>query len=139
MNTADVLDAVRGAGLRLAVAGDDLVLESFGPPPGPVLDLIRIHKFEIIAAIIAPNIDGQENDAAIGHEDFHQSYAIARLMQVEYWAHEIIAFETAHCTVTRACAREAQRRAGIAVSHEGGRSRLPEERSTSSRRGGLCV
>jgi hypothetical protein len=56
MNTAGVLDAARVAGLCLVVDGDDLVLESSDPPPSAVLDLIRTHKSEIIAAITASKV-----------------------------------------------------------------------------------
>jgi hypothetical protein len=56
MNAVGVLDAARAAGLCLVVDGDDLVLESSDPPPSAVLDLIRTHKSEIIAAITASKV-----------------------------------------------------------------------------------
>jgi hypothetical protein len=64
MNASEVLDVARAAGLNLAVDGADLVLESSDPPPA-VLDLVRVHKAEIIAAITAASHASQETDDAV--------------------------------------------------------------------------
>jgi hypothetical protein len=62
MSAADVLEAVRAAGVSLAVDGPDLALKSFGPPAPDVLDLVRVHKAEIIAALTVANPANQEPD-----------------------------------------------------------------------------
>ena len=61
---ADVLDVARVAGLSLAVDGGDLVLKSFGPPAPDVLDLLRVHKAEIIGALAEAGAAHQEADGA---------------------------------------------------------------------------
>jgi hypothetical protein len=65
MNAAEVLDAALAAGVRLAAAGSTLVLASSDPPPPAVLDLLRAHKSEIMAAIAAANVVSHETDDAV--------------------------------------------------------------------------
>jgi hypothetical protein len=48
MSAAHALKAARAAGIRLAIDGDDLVLEAAASPPAPVLDLLLRHKAAIV-------------------------------------------------------------------------------------------
>jgi hypothetical protein len=65
MSAAEAFNAAQAAGLSLAVDGADLILKSSGPPPSAVLDLIRIYKTEIVAAITAGNAASQKVDDAV--------------------------------------------------------------------------
>jgi hypothetical protein len=79
MNAADVLNAARAAGLCLAVDGDELVLESSGAPPSAVLDLIRAHKPEIIAAITATKVASAASaDYVADWRDWYEERAAIR-------------------------------------------------------------
>jgi hypothetical protein len=49
MSAATVVMEVRAAGIQLGVDGNDLVLEATTAPPSEMLDLLRIHKAEILA------------------------------------------------------------------------------------------
>ena len=55
---AEALLAARAAGLRLAIDGDDLVLEAPTPPPRAVLDLLSRHMASIVT-LLRPAIDGR--------------------------------------------------------------------------------
>ena len=72
MNAAALLDACRAAGVVLQVEGDNLVVEADCDPPADLIDELREHKLELIAAIssrVAANvIDGLEERAAIVEE-----------------------------------------------------------------------
>jgi len=79
MNAADVLDAARAAGLSLAVDGADLVLKLLGPPAPDVLDLLRVHKAEIIAALTAASPAKQEPaDAGVDWRGWYEERAAIR-------------------------------------------------------------
>ena len=79
MNAADVLDAARAAGLSLVVDGADLALKSLGPPAPDVLDLLRVHKAEIIAALTAASPAKQEpDDAGIDWRGWYEERAAIR-------------------------------------------------------------
>jgi len=76
---ADVLGAVRAVGLSLAVDGTDLVLKSFGPPPAPdVLDLVRVHKAEIIAVLTAAGAAKQPDNACVDWCGWYEERAAIR-------------------------------------------------------------
>ena len=64
MNAVEVPDVARAAGLSLAVDGSEIVLKSVGPPPPAILNLLRIHKAEIVSAITAVNTGGRAIGAA---------------------------------------------------------------------------
>jgi hypothetical protein len=48
MSAADALMAARAAGIRVAIDGDDLVLEAPAPPPPSVLGLLARNKADIV-------------------------------------------------------------------------------------------
>ena len=64
MNAVEVPDVARAAGLSLAVDGSEIVLKSVGPPPPAILNLLRVHKAEIVSAITAVNTGGRAIGAA---------------------------------------------------------------------------
>jgi hypothetical protein len=85
MNAAEVLAVARAASLCLAVDGAELVLEACGPPPPAVLDLVRAHKAEIIAAISAANAmlppspaSQKIDDAVVDWRDWYEERAAIR-------------------------------------------------------------
>ena len=79
MTAADVLDAARAAGLSLVVDGADLALKSLGPPAPDDLDLLRVHKAEIIAALTAASPAKQEpDDAGIDWRGWYEERAAIR-------------------------------------------------------------
>jgi hypothetical protein len=47
-----------------AVDGSEIVLKSVGPPPPAILNLLRVHKAEIVSAITAVNTGGRAIGAA---------------------------------------------------------------------------
>jgi hypothetical protein len=51
MSAAHALKAARDAGIDMSVDGDDLLLAASEAPPIQVLDQIREHKAEILAAV----------------------------------------------------------------------------------------
>ena len=57
MNAAEVLKAVRTAGVHLEIDGDDLALSAASPPPAAVLDALSLHKAEIVV-LLRPGRDG---------------------------------------------------------------------------------
>lgn len=57
MNAATALDAARAAGLSIVTDGDDLVLQASVSPPVAILDLLSIHKPEIVT-LLRPGNDG---------------------------------------------------------------------------------
>jgi hypothetical protein len=76
MNAAEAVELARVAGLNLAVDGADLVLESLNPPPAAVLDLVRTHKVEIVAALTAASHD--TDDAVTDWCDWYKERAAIR-------------------------------------------------------------
>jgi hypothetical protein len=79
MSAANVLDAARAAGLSLAVDGADLVMKSFGPPAPDVLDLLQIHKAEIIAALtVAGAANHEPDDAGVDWRGWYEERAAIR-------------------------------------------------------------
>jgi hypothetical protein len=79
MSAAEVIDAARAAGVHLAVDGADLVLESPVPPPPAILDLVRVHKAEIIAAITVAGHGSQKTDGGIvDWRDWYEERAAIR-------------------------------------------------------------
>ncbi len=40
MSAAEALKAARAAGIKLAIDGDDLVLEASAPPPSAILEVL---------------------------------------------------------------------------------------------------
>jgi hypothetical protein len=48
MSAAEALKAVRAAGIRVGIDGDDLMIEALEPPPSALLDLLARHKAGII-------------------------------------------------------------------------------------------
>jgi hypothetical protein len=54
MNAAEALTLARAAGVRLRADGDDLLLESSGPPQPAVLDLLSRHKADIMTMLRSP-------------------------------------------------------------------------------------
>ena len=61
MSAAEALKAARAAGIKLAVDGDDLVLEASASPPPAVIDRLTGHKTEIVA-MLRPRRDGWSAD-----------------------------------------------------------------------------
>ena len=57
VNAATALDAARAAGLSIVTDGDDLVLQASVSPPVAILDLLSIHKPEIVT-LLRPGNDG---------------------------------------------------------------------------------
>jgi hypothetical protein len=57
MSAAEALKAARAAGIKLAIDGDDLVLEASASPPPAVIDRLTGHKTEIVA-MLRPGRDG---------------------------------------------------------------------------------
>ena len=57
MSAAEALNAARAAGIKLAIDGDDLVLEAPAPPPSAILEVLSQHKAEIVA-VLRPGRDG---------------------------------------------------------------------------------
>ena len=57
MSAAEALKAARAAGIKLAIDGDDLVLEASAPPPSAILEILSQHKAEIVA-VLRPGRDG---------------------------------------------------------------------------------
>jgi hypothetical protein len=51
MSAAEALKAARAAGIKLAIDGDDLVLEASASPPPAVIDRLTGHKTEIVAML----------------------------------------------------------------------------------------
>jgi hypothetical protein len=61
MSAAEALKAARAAGIKLAIDGDDLVLEASAPPSPAVIDRLTNHKTEIVA-MLRPRRDGWSAD-----------------------------------------------------------------------------
>jgi hypothetical protein len=61
MSAAEALKAARAAGIKLAIDGDDLVLEASAAPPPAVIDRLTGHKTEIVA-MLRPRRDGWSAD-----------------------------------------------------------------------------
>ena len=61
MSAAEALEAARAAGIKLAIDGDDLVLEASASPPPAVIDRLTGHKTEIVA-MLRPRRDGWSAD-----------------------------------------------------------------------------
>ena len=61
MSAAEALKAARAAGIKLAIDGDDLVLEASASPPPAVIDRLTAHKTEIVA-MLRPRRDGWSAD-----------------------------------------------------------------------------
>jgi hypothetical protein len=57
MSAAEALKAARAADIKLAIDGDDLVLEASAPPPSAILEVLSRHKAEIVA-VLRPGRDG---------------------------------------------------------------------------------
>ena len=57
MSAAEALKAARAAGIKLAINGNDLLLEAASEPPAVVLDELSRHKAEIVA-VLRPGRDG---------------------------------------------------------------------------------
>ena len=53
MTARAALKAARAAGVEVRVDGDDLLLEASTPPPDAVLELLSLHKPEVIALLRA--------------------------------------------------------------------------------------
>jgi hypothetical protein len=51
MSAAEALKAARAAGIKLAIDGDDLVLEASASPPPAVIDRLAGYKTEIVAML----------------------------------------------------------------------------------------
>jgi hypothetical protein len=51
MSAAAVLRAARAAGVKLAIDGDDLLLDAATMPPASVVDALRRHKAEVVAML----------------------------------------------------------------------------------------
>jgi len=51
MSASQALKAAHEAGVRIAVDGETLMLEADAPPPARVLDLLLLHKAELIALL----------------------------------------------------------------------------------------
>jgi hypothetical protein len=54
MSAAEALKAARAAGIKLAIDGDDLLLEASTSPPPAVIDSLTGHKTEIVAMLRSP-------------------------------------------------------------------------------------
>jgi hypothetical protein len=61
MSAAEALKAARAAGIKLAIDGDDLVLEASASPLPAVIDRLTGHKTEIVA-MLRPRRDGWSAD-----------------------------------------------------------------------------
>jgi len=57
MSAFETLAAARSAGIEIATDGGDLVLEAAGPPPGELLERLRLHKTAIVE-LLEPRADG---------------------------------------------------------------------------------
>lgn len=57
MSAAEAMTQARAAGIQVGVDGEDLVLEASGPPPGEVLNLLALHKADILT-LLRPRNDG---------------------------------------------------------------------------------
>jgi hypothetical protein len=57
MNAALALNAARAVGIRVRVDGDDLELEAAAPPPPAMLDLLSLHKADLLK-LLRPANDG---------------------------------------------------------------------------------
>jgi hypothetical protein len=55
MSAAHALKTARATGIRVRVDGDDLELEAPAPPPPAVLDLLAVHKADILRLLRAGN------------------------------------------------------------------------------------
>jgi hypothetical protein len=84
MSAAQALAAVRAGGISLAVDGADLILEGSNSPSPAVLDLVRLHKAEIIAAITATPPTNQETGAVVDCRDFYEERAAIRQYDAHY-------------------------------------------------------
>jgi hypothetical protein len=51
MSAAEALKAARAADIKLAIEGNDLLLEAASEPPAVVLDALRQHKAEVVAML----------------------------------------------------------------------------------------
>jgi hypothetical protein len=51
MSAAAVLRAARAAGVKLAIDGNDLLLDAATMPPASVVDALRRHKAEVVAIL----------------------------------------------------------------------------------------
>jgi hypothetical protein len=69
VSAADALKAARTAGVEVHVDGDDLVLEAAAPLPSAILDLLLLHKPDIVM-LLRPGRDGQS--AADWHAFYHE-------------------------------------------------------------------
>ena len=61
MSAAEALKAARAAGIKLAIDGNDLLLEAASEPPAVVLHELSRHKAEIVA-LLRPRRDGWSAD-----------------------------------------------------------------------------
>ena len=57
MSAAEALKAARAAGIKLAIDGDDLLLEASASPPSAIREILTGHKTEIVA-MLRPGRDG---------------------------------------------------------------------------------
>jgi hypothetical protein len=79
MNAAELLDMARAAGLSLAVDGGEIVMNSVGPPPPAIFNLLRVHRAEIIAAItVVSQADHETDDAIVDWRGWYEERAAIR-------------------------------------------------------------
>jgi hypothetical protein len=74
MSVAEALRQARAAGIQVGVDGDNLVLEALAPPPAEVLDLLVLHKADILT-LLRPGNDGWSGED--WHEYFDERAGIA--------------------------------------------------------------
>jgi hypothetical protein len=112
MNAAEILDAARGAGLHLAVVGSDLVFEASNSPPAAFLDLIRVHKVEIIVAITAAkDVSHETDDDVVDWRDWYEERVAIRQFDGGYTREEAerLAWGEAQDRWHRACGERVPR------------------------------
>ena len=57
MSAAHTLKSARAVGIRVRIDGDDLELEAAAPPPPEMLDLLSLHKADLLK-LLRPANDG---------------------------------------------------------------------------------
>jgi hypothetical protein len=61
VNTTEALKAARNAGIKLGIDENSLILEAPQAPPAAVLELLVLHKAEVLAILAAREYETEEN------------------------------------------------------------------------------
>ena len=83
MKAVDALERAWAVGIKLAVDGDNLVLEAASRPPAGVLDALARHKAEIVALLRGDGWSAKDwqafFDERAGIAEFHGGYPARKL------------------------------------------------------------